>query len=273
MQAEVGNIVEFRYDSKLTWDFFKNNIEENLKRSTPRLFDVIKRGTATGECAIVAGGPSLKDQLSFLRVFKGDIFGGGTVHDYLIENDIIPKYHVILDPDVETAGFINKPNKDITYLVSSQCHKNTFEALKDQKVLLWHSFVTIDEDPYIRLSNEGTPISDFNGEESVRGGGSVILRTYPIATLLGYKKFHFFGFDCSFPLNCEDQHVYKYDYYKEETFAVSVDNKKYYTTAGLMIQLKAFITYISLSEGEEFVVHGDSLTAAVCYRDVKLGRA
>lgn len=257
-----GKIVQFHYEGKLTWDFFLNNINENLKRDIPRLFDKLPLSSAEGTCALVAGGPSLITQLDDLKKFNGDIFSCGTVHDFLIGNGIIPKYHVVLDPDVETVDFITKPQKEITYLLASQCHEKTFEALKNNKILMWHAFISMDD--------EGTPLSDFNGEKSIRGGDGVVLRAYPLASLLGYKQFHFFGFDCSFPLDCKDQHVYRYDLPDmEEQVSVSIDGNKYYTTFGLMIQLKTFITYISLSQGLEFVVHGDSLVSAVCYRDVR----
>ena len=256
----TGRLVEFTYHSTVPWSLFLDNIDASLKRDLPRLLDVVPMGSATEPAAIVGGGPSLKSQIEKLKKFEGVIYGAGTVHDYLIENGIVPTYHVVMDPDVETFEFIKKPHPEVTYLLASQCHQKTFDALKGYKILLWHSFNTVND--------EGKPIHDFNYERAIGGGDSVVLRAFPIAILLGHKKFSFFGFDCSFPLDCEDQHVYDYQHYREEPVSVEVDGRKYYTTPGLMIQLRSFITYITLSEGLEVSVNGDNLVAALCYRDL-----
>lgn len=256
---QVGRIVELTWDTKLLSpaSLFQDNVKACFERNLPRFVDEFELGMDRPPAIIIAGGPSLKTDLSKIKYHVvGDRFGCGTNHDYLIENGITPRYHVICDPGDETVDFIKKPHKDIIYLLSSCCSPKTFDALEGYRVYVWHSHFTL-EDKEIMLC-------DYHGEPSIKTGPSVTLAAFPISWLMGYRKYHFFGFDCSFPENNIDQHAYKYDYIKEEPVIVHMGNKKYYTTPGFMIQLRTFITYIGLSKGIEVSVYGDSLVSAVC---------
>lgn len=266
-----GRVVELAIDPDLLVpaSVFIHNIESAFERNVPRLITyaeqlIVDSATqtyctipwSTKPAVLVAGGPSLHTELDRLRAIDGDIFGCGTNHDFLMENGIIPKYHVICDPGPETVNFIKKPNKEVIYLLSSSCAPETFDALEGYRIYLWHSNFT--------KNDEDITICDYHNEPSIRVGGSVLLAAFPLAYIAGYRKFHFFGFDCSFPEWEQGQHAYKYDFFKEEPVIVHIGDKKYYTTPGFMIQLRSFITYITLSKGIEVSVYGDSLVSAVC---------
>ena len=71
--------------------------------------------------AIVGGGPSLKDNLELLRTYKR-IIACGSVHDYLVENNIIPEWCMICDADPVVLNYVKLTNLGTKYLVASQCN-------------------------------------------------------------------------------------------------------------------------------------------------------
>lgn len=159
---------------------------ENLKRDLP-WFDE----TVSGRCPalIVGGGPSLQESLPKLRFLKqyGDLFALNGTHDFLVERGIVPNYHVLLDSRPENAGFVKRPKKKVRYLISAFCHPSVFEALKDHNVTLWMS----DMDGVLHL------VKDRHDKPVVLvgGGATVGMKAMYLTYLMGYRKFHFFGFD------------------------------------------------------------------------------
>jgi hypothetical protein len=85
---------------------------------------------------------------------------------------------------------------------------------------------------------------------------------------MGHREFHFFGFDLSFPLDCEGQHAYPYDYGHEEPVLIRTRNgagRSFYTTPGWMAQLNVFLRLLMMSHDQfKVVIHGDSLVSDVC---------
>lgn len=229
------------------------NVEASFARNLPRFHKMPGLGKATGPVAIVGGGPSLRSELGNLRAFPGTIIGCGTVHDYLIENGVIPTYHANAEPDADGVmlRWFRYPTKITTYLLASHCPDNIFDALAGADVRVWHLAVPIDEH---------TP--DFRGEPSVPGGHFIMGRAWPLAAIMGFIDIHFFGFDCCFPEDCESQHVYDYDWTKEEPVAVTHNGTRFITTPGLLGQLKVFTEMIPRSKSK-ITVHGQSLTASV----------
>src|SRR5262245_7740329 len=59
--------------------------------------------------ALVCSGPSLKDTWQEIKEFKTILTCSGA-HDYLIEREIIPTYHMETDPRPHKAVFTRNPN-------------------------------------------------------------------------------------------------------------------------------------------------------------------
>ena len=110
-------------------------------------------------------------------------------HDYLIGKGIIPKYCVLLDARPENVRFIEKPHKNVTYLVAAQCHPSIFDKLKGYKVIQWVAHLDGCDDIYLDAG--------FKEEEicKIYGGGTVGLKSICLANLLGYKDYHLYGYD------------------------------------------------------------------------------
>lgn len=227
----------------------QRNIEASFARNLPRFHQMPELGKSIGPVAIVGGGPSLKAELENLRNFPGDVIGCGTVHDYLVTNGIIPKYHVNGEPDADGVmlRWFQYPQVGTKYLLASHCPADIFDALSGYRIYVWH--LAVPDPP------------DFRGESSIPGPHFIIGRAWPLAAILGYKDIHFFGFDCSFPEDCEDQHAYSYHWTKEEPVVAIYRGRRFVTTPGLLSQLEAF----SKMRSSKFkvTVHGDSLAASI----------
>jgi len=240
----------------------QDNVASAFARNPPRMWDIDGFGKGTGPAALVCGGPSLRDTMQELREFKGTVFSCGSVHDYLIENGIVPHYHVQVDPDLcdGDCRFLTRPHPDVTYLLASQCNPQFFDKLADYRVHLWHAHV---------VGLNGEKIIDFRGERTIPGGDYAVLRAWPIAGVMGYREIEFFGFDLSFPKEDEaGQHAYPYNWEVEEPVLVTTREglgNSFFTTPGWMAQLQVFVRMLMLSAGQfKVTIHGDGLVADVC---------
>lgn len=133
--------------------------------------------------AVVGGGPSLANNLDKLKEYD-IIFACGSVHDYLVNNGIIPTYCVLVDPDPLVINYLKNiyhiDNK-CKYLISSQCAPETFEHLKYNPAYVWHA--------------GGNEELFRTGDIAVGGGCTVGTRAMVIAMCLGYNTLHLFGMD------------------------------------------------------------------------------
>lgn len=175
---------------------------ETMLRGLPTFKDCDNRSQ---EWAIVGGGPSINDCVDEIRALKQRgvyIVTVNKSHDWALENGIVPWGHVLLDPKEWVAGYVSRPRNDVRYFVASQCHADTFEALKDYPVYVWHAGQEFDVDgktisepgDYLRTHWPTTPWFMLPGPTSVA----------PRAIHLGaamapvrVRKFHLFGLDSS----------------------------------------------------------------------------
>lgn len=148
--------------------------------------------------AIVGGGPSISRSIGAIRTLKrqgANVISVNKSHDWLLEQGIVPWGHVLLDPKEWVAGYVRRPRKDVRYFLASQCHDDTFDALKDYPVFLWHAGQDFAEGPepncYLR---ECWPRDPWF---VVPGGTTVGLRAVQLGHALGAERFHLFGFDSS----------------------------------------------------------------------------
>ncbi len=141
--------------------------------------------------AVVAGGPSVRDQLDELKQFDGFLVAINGTHDWLIENGIIPDAAIAVDPQASLAELFKNPQKDTTYLVASNCAPEVFDALAESQVILWHV-----------ATNE-----EYNGSLAVCAGPSAVSSAPYLLYMIGYREIHLYGVDSS--LSSAESHVYR----------------------------------------------------------------
>jgi hypothetical protein len=166
-----------------------------MMRSLPTFRDCAQ---ASRTWAIVGGGPSITGEIAAIRALKRQgavIVSVNKSHDWLLEQGIVPWGHVLLDPKAWVAGYVQRPRKDVRYFVASQCHDETFEALKGYPVFLWHAGQDFDDGPepntYLREKWPRRPWF------VVPGATTVGLRGVQLGHVMGADRFHLFGLDSS----------------------------------------------------------------------------
>lgn len=235
------------------------NIKRNLTLNLPRLHHLLEFKVVKGfenKIALVGGGSSLRDTIHELKDFDV-IIACGSVHDYLIDNNVIPTYCTVCDPDEVMCEYLKKHQSSVKYLIASNSHENVLNLLKEREIYLWHCY------------SDGTwgEFCDLDPEaQGVGGGCTVGLRSISIAIMLGYSNIHLFGFDSC--LNDEEHHAYKFATDKEEIgtiyqlkIGLDTPGNKVYNCAGYQLaqayQFKQF--YVDYGNLFHPTFHGSGL--------------
>lgn len=187
-----------------------------------------------GHACIVGGAPSLKTELESLRARKDHgqiIFATNNTYNYLLENGILPDFHVMLDAREGMVGFIPILAQ---CLYSSQCHPEVFRKAKERgnDVYLWHHNAL---DIFEVLNGYGR-----NSEDAIIAGGqSVGLKAIAIAHFLGFREFHIYGMDSSY--QDEEHHSYAQSLNDNETvMEVICDNVRFRAAPWMITQAEQF---------------------------------
>lgn len=187
------------------------NIEHSIRLQLPQ-FD--QQNLQYGaEICIVGGGWSLdetKDELLDICWNRGaSIIALNGAAKWLMERNIRPAIHMILDARPENAEFvIDIPG--CKYLIASQCAPETFEACKDKETYIYH---VVQSDKAVN-AEDYTPeperiLDEYYNKHwiSVIGGSTVGLRAIALARMLGFESIHLFGIDsCYSPTG--EHHAY-----------------------------------------------------------------
>lgn len=165
------------------------NVKENLAANWP---EIQPHPTNDVEVMILGGGPSLNEFIDDIKAKRAEgvklITLNGT-YNWAIDNGLTPSAQVVVDARAFNARFTRPVVDGCKYLISSQCHPSLFEGLPRDRTLMWHT--TMDT---IRATvNEAREI--WFG---IPGGSTVMLRAIPLLRLLGFKRFHLYGFDSCF---------------------------------------------------------------------------
>jgi hypothetical protein len=136
--------------------------------------------------SIVGYGPSLID------TWKGiahPMISTSGAHDFLIERGIVPEFHTDMDPRMHKLDFIRKSHEDVTYVMASVCHPETWKILRHRKVLLWH---VINGPETVEWVAKNDPKAQV-----MVGGSAIGLGAIQVGGRLGFRKFDCYGLDCS----------------------------------------------------------------------------
>lgn len=155
-----------------------------IAQGFPRLGAVpIREGESV---SIACYGPSLADTYS--QMTRPIISMSGATR-FLADRGIVPDFHIDMEPRVHKVKHLEPPVDGVTYLMASVCHPQTWEVLKGQKVVLWHT-------------NSGAGTAEWlaqhdPGQLLVKGGSSIGLTALHIGGLLGFRHFEIHGMDNS----------------------------------------------------------------------------
>lgn len=199
---------------------------------------------------IVGYGPSLRQTWDQVRNPCITVSGA---HDFLIERGTVPKYHAECDGRSHKPNHLQKPHKDVTYLMATVCHPRTWELLDGFNVVTWHNA-------------NGMHVVEWIGENDpdkimVAGGSVVGMSAIHLAGILGYRKFRLFGMDCNF--DGDDRHAGTHYGPPQRIVERSVNGRVFKTTPQMCNSADELGFLIKRATEIEIEIVGDSMLKAM----------
>lgn len=138
-----------------------------------------------GPLYIVAPGPSLADTWHELVGRPGEIWALNLAFDWLCKKGIRPDYGVALAPEDPVLMYFKESTAGDKFLFASQVHPALVDRVLDRagKVTFWHAAFPEDWDMPIPKEN------------LIYGAGTVGMRVFDLAWLLGWRDIHVLGMD------------------------------------------------------------------------------
>ncbi len=142
------------------------------------------------EIVIVGSGPSVKGQIKKIRALKRKdcfILAVKGAHDFLFKNKIAPHAALAVDPQPHIVRCFRRKLPEgepvrPAYLIGSQCSPELFDYLSDQRVILWHLLAASSQEI-------------LKNKIQIGGGSTSGSRAMVVGWMMGFRKFHLFGFD------------------------------------------------------------------------------
>lgn len=146
------------------------------------------------EVMILAGGPSLAAHEADIKRMRADgvklITLNGT-YNWALDRGLTPSGQIVVDARAFNARFTHPVVEHCKYFVASQCDPSVLEGLPKDRTLLWHTSAEM-----LREILD----AQYKVWWGIPGGSTVMLRAIPLLRMLGFHKFHLFGFDsCLMP--------------------------------------------------------------------------
>lgn len=161
-------------------------------RKLPQFY---RREAHAGEAVLVGTGPSVERNVGEIKALAkagAAIFAIKGAHDWLLSHGIRPHFAVAVDGQEKIADLYKNPQQDITYLIASQCHPKTFDALKKNRVVVWNCYTKKAHEYWAKwLKKKKRKDKIF----FVQGGSTSGMRCITMAYLMGFRRLNIFGFD------------------------------------------------------------------------------
>lgn len=234
----------------------EENIRVNIKRGFKQCLPHQKQDR---ELIILAGGSSLADHLEDIKQKRESGMGLITVngtYKWALDNGLTPSAQVIVDGREFNKRFLSPIIPNCWYMIASQCHPSLFDDMPKEQTYIWHG--SIPEELYDELNSQYP-----EGWIPVLGGSTVVLRSLTLFRILGYTKFHLYGFDSC--LMNGAHHAYEQSENDADMIvSVALGSKNFLCTTWMVSQAQEFMAQ-SKAMGDEInlAVYGDGLIANI----------
>lgn len=243
-------------------DQIQANIESNLKRDVLRIWPHKEQDT---ELLICAGGPSLADSIDEIKEKQSQgakVVALANVAHILLDHGIRPNAHVLLDAKPRNAEFIR--DCDTTLFIASQCDPTVFDKAEEtgNNIYMYHAVNNDDEFQVIHANEERwIPI---------QGGSTITMRAIRLFNVLGYSKFHMYGWDSCY--REDSHHAYEQpDADKHKKFKFEFEDRVFTVSPWMISQALESINFFkSFCMNIDIAVHGDGLIAHIIEKAQKL---
>jgi hypothetical protein len=237
----------------------KRNVVENLKLGLPeaRPYEVQDK-----EIMLLAGGPSLPDFEQDIREKRQGGMPLVTVngaYNWCVEKDIAPSMQVVVDGREFNKRFVLPHVPGCKYMLASQSNPEIVKAAPPDQTILWHAGSS--EAVKKTLEDYDAEREEYREWFPVMGGSTVMLRTIPLLIMLGYRKYHIFGWDSC--LRGDMHHAYSQpENDGKHTIPVRVNGKEFHCQMWMWMQAQEFIDIQQMiAEHCQMEVYGDGLIA------------
>jgi hypothetical protein len=135
------------------------------------------------------------------------------------------------------------------FLLASRVNPEVFDRLKEHKVMLWHSFGSLDE------------AQAYKGHPSIGGGSTSGMRAITVGYILGYRKFVLYGMDSCL---AEDRLTKRFSGEQAgQVIDVIVGDRTFYCNGAMAQQANEFQELFATFPDMQIEAKGDGLIAAI----------
>jgi len=234
-----------------TVEGIRANVHAALARNLPELVPGLVRHDGTMVC--VGSGPSMPGLVEEIRAERErgrPIFAVKGAHDFLCRAGIQPDLWMCVDPRDRT-NLLQEANDFTTYLISSRCDASIFEALKEKRVLLCHTWAQEEH------------CQEYEGKLLLGGGSTSGLRAITAGYVLGFNRFVLYGYDSCLDKDRTTKRFTGEGVEAHKTLDVIVDGKRFWTNGAMAQQAHEFQDYYTAMPDLQIEVKGGGLIAAI----------
>ena len=232
------------------------HMECNLARGLP---DIREIQSCQGEAIIVGAGPSANTELDRLRALQANgasVIAIDRMYPFCARAGLIPQFVLALDSSDDVLEGFTDIQPETCHLLASTVHPSVFDALEGRTIYIFNSL-----NPHMKTQNLWHRFG-YRQVRVINTGASVTLGAFVIAMTLGFRRFHFIGFDLKvgereYADGVAGQGVTR------QYFTAEVGDKQVLTCISFLSFAQQFFRLVSDGRRagliESIDVHGDSL--------------
>lgn len=195
LQTEPRTLPPVRTRCKFSDKEMLSNLETCLSYKVPMMSELI--GQSSGPCIIIGGGPSVDGQIDKIKELAAKNYPVIVIermYPWCHEKGIKPAFVVQLDASENVEEGFTHIDPDAVHLICSTTNPKIFEFLDGYKRYIFSGVGGSYPEAQKTWAENG-----YGKVTVVNTGGSVVLASISLATMLGFRNLHLFGFDCMVP--------------------------------------------------------------------------
>jgi SAM-dependent methyltransferase len=233
LSPEAAPGIFFPHEVNNSREAIIDNIRKNASRG---LLELAQQDWTETPLMIVAGGPSVHDNLEVIKALSSEchILAVNGAYKFLRAQGIECEHFVMIDSREGNLVHVDSPSEDTHHCLASQVHPRVFDALADHRVSIFH------------LGTEATIEALGNPDQSYLTApiGMASVHAIYVAAGLGYRSLLLFGYDFS----QRESQQYAYEQLmnlSDDAIEIPVNGKVFRTTISLARTADQFVQAIS----------------------------
>lgn len=263
-RLKVFEGIEIHGKVNTTDDVILSNVKHAIRLGHPQIRPFAPKSERV---VLLGGGPSLAESEAAIRdlVFEGaNLVTVNGAYRWAIDHNFRPQTQIVMDARSTNARFVDPAVPRCRYVLASQCHPETWAAVKGRPDV-WIFHAATGSDGELTAALDTYYLGQWFG---VGGGTTVVTRAISLLRSVGYLRFDLFGVDSCW-LNGA-HHAYEQSENAKDramTFRVHPTGhpelEREFTCSPWHVQQLMDLTQMIRINGDHFMlnVHGDGLLA------------